>query len=149
MQPPHATPKIRRNHSNEPAIQVENHNIHVGVQNFVMSHPFPGEAYIREYIQHFQQDHQVPLQYGLVKCLWEAIGSCNKEEMYTEIRLVGYLMKSSNKVIFSLALVDDVMYNEEEGMITEEWDWNGLPSQAVNYYKEIVSRGALVKSRGE
>ena len=139
MKPAHATPEIRRNRSCKPAIQVENHNILVGVQNFVMSHPFPGEAYIREYIQLFHQEHQVFLHYGLAKRLLEAIVSRNEEEMYTEIRRVGYLMNSFDAMNFNLTLVDDVMCNEE-GMIAKERDRNVLSCPAVNYYKDIVCK---------
>ena len=102
-------------------IQVDNHNIRVGVQIFIMSHPFPGEAYIREYIQHFQQEHQVLLHYGLMKHLCEAIGSHNEEEIYAKIHRVGYFITSFDTINFNLALVDDIMCNEE-GMISEERD---------------------------
>ena len=51
----------------------------------------------------------------------EAIGSHNEEEMYDEIRCVGYLMNSFDTMNFNPTLVDDIMCNEE-GMIFEEQD---------------------------
>ena len=59
-------------------------------------------------------------------------------EMYAEVRIVGHLLGSVERMQLHRSLVDYILCDED--IVTGERGRNGLPRPAVAYYKNVIDR---------
>ena len=129
-----AANEIARWLRNEP-VRSENNVIYRGVHHFSTRHAFPDEATVEGL---FDEEYLPLLSYPLAQRLWEAGEKESIEEMYTEVRIVGYLLESLEKMQLHRLFVDYVLCDDD--IVPGERGGHGLPKPAVSYFKYFIDR---------
>ena len=129
-----AANEIARWGQDEP-VRSENNLIYRGVREFSMGHTFPNQATIEGL---FDEDFLPLFSYPLAQRLWDAGKKESEVEMYAEVRIVGHLLGSVERMQLHRSLVDYILCDED--IVTGERGRNGLPKPAVAYYKNVIDR---------
>ena len=121
---------------NEP-VRSENNVIYRGVHHFSTRHAFPDEATVEGL---FDEEYLPLLSYPLAQRLWGAGKKESGEEMYTEVRIVRYLLGSLEKMQLHRLLVDCVLCDED--IVAGERGSHGLHKSAVtySYFKYVIDQ---------
>ena len=129
-----AANQIARRLQDEP-VRSENNLIYRGVHYFTTRNAFPNKATVEGL---FADDLLPFFSYPLAQRLWEAGKKESEEEMYAEVRIVGYLLGSLEKMQLHRSLVDYVLCDED--IVAGERGSHGLPKSAVSYFKYVIDR---------